>query len=157
MKKNITENQAEQLRYLFNNMARLLAASHRLSGQHTGNECGICKAIERTQHLIDEIVDRRAARRVFHRVKAEGYGPVTGRFTTRLSDLSATGAFLDSVKGFAEGTVFRLKFSAGSKDIDVTGEVRYCIEHIGMGVHFLDITDEDRRAIKKFLRSKSKE
>lgn len=157
MKNNITENQAEQLRYLFNNMARLLAASHRTAGQHTGNQCGICKAIARTQLLIDEIIDRRRAKRVFHRVKAEGYGPATGHFATRLSDLSATGAFLDSVNCFTEGTIFRLRFSAGSKEIDVTSEIRYCIEHIGMGVHFLDLTDEDRRAIKRFLRSKSEE
>lgn len=157
MKKNITENQAEQLRYLFNNMSRLLAASHKSAGQHVGNECGICKAIERTQQLIDDIVDRRRARRVFHRVKAEGYGPTTGHFATRLSDLSATGAFVDSVSGFAEGTVFRIKFNIDTREIDVTSEVRYCIEHIGMGIHFLDLSDEDRRAIKKFMRSKSEE
>lgn len=154
MKKSITENQAEQLRYLFNNMARLLGASHKSAGQHIGKECGVCKAIERTRRLLDDIIDRRKADRAFHRVKAEGYGPATGHFTSRLSDLSTTGAFVDSVKGFAEGTVFRMKFHIDSKEIDVTSEVRYCIEHIGMGICFIDLSDEDRRAIKKFLRSK---
>jgi hypothetical protein len=157
MKKSITENQAEQLRYLFNNMARLLGACHKSSGQHTGKRCGVCKAIERTQQMLDDIIDRRKSDRVFHRVKAEGYGPATGHFTSRLSDLSTTGAFVDSVKGFAEGTVFRMKFHIDSKEVDVTSEVRYNIEHIGMGIRFIEITDEDRRAIKKFLRSKSAE
>jgi hypothetical protein len=156
MKKTLTEEQTTQLRYLTENMARLLDVSHQAAGQHKTRDCSVCKVIEKTRELFDNIYDRRRSKRVAYLLNVEGNSEKTGRFSTRLSDISMTGAFMDSVTGFAEGTTFELRFKIGARAVRVNCEVRYAIEHIGMGIRFMDLKTADREALEKFLASQSK-
>lgn len=138
------------------NLVRLLADSHTSAGQHSGPNCSICKVIESSRSVLTDILDRRRADRVTHLIRVEGNGAATGPFTTRISDLSTDGAFLDSVVSFPDGTTFTLRFTIGSTRIEVTGEVCYSIKHVGMGVRFLDLSPEHHRAIDEFVRSNEK-
>lgn len=156
MKKTFTEEQATQLKYLTENMARLLDVSHQAAGQHRRKDCNVCKVIEKTRQIFEDIYDRRRSKRVAYLLNVEGNSEATGRFSTRLSDISMTGAFMDSVTGFAEGTTFELRFKIGAKAVRVNCEVRYAIEHIGMGIRFMDLKTSDRDAMENFLASKSK-
>jgi hypothetical protein len=155
MKKTISDEQATQLKYLTENMARMLDVAHEAAGQHREPDCGVCKVIEKTRGLLEEITDRRKATRVHHLIDVEGNSKATGRFSTRLSDISMTGAFMDSVTCFPEGTALELRFKLGPKQINVNCEVRYAIEHVGMGIRFLDLKTSARDAMEKFLGSKS--
>ncbi len=155
MKKTFTEEQATQLKYLTENMARLLDVSHQAAGHHKKKDCSVCKVIEKTREIFDDIYDRRRSKRVAYLLNVEGNSEATGRFSTRLSDISMTGAFMDSVTVFPEGTTFELRFKIGAKNVRVTCEVRYAIEHIGMGIRFMDLRTSDRETMEKFLASKS--
>jgi hypothetical protein len=74
-----------------------------------------------------------------------------GRFETNLLDLSDCGAFLGSVLAFPRGTTLTLKFKLDSDRIVVPAEVCYCIEHVGFGVRFVDLKEDDRKRIDQFL------
>jgi hypothetical protein len=151
----MTEEQLTQLKHLTENMARLLAVSHQAAGQHAEPDCGACKVIEKTRGLLEEITDRRRAKRLPFLINVEGNSKSTGRFSTRLSDISMTGAFMDSVTSLPEGTIFELQFPLGPKTVRVSCEVRYAIEHIGMGIRFMDLKSKDREALEEFLARQS--
>lgn len=72
--------------------------------------------------------------------------------TARMSDLSATGAFLDSMNGLPPGTKLALRFAAGGRELRVAAEVVHTMPNFGMGVRFLDLSDEGRAAIEALVR-----
>jgi hypothetical protein len=98
--------------------------------------------------------ESRAARRVCFIGEVECSGEKVGRFTTRMNDLSATGAFIDSLSGFAAGTRMTLKFRVGETLIETTGEVRYSLRNSGMGVRFLNLRPEYREVISCLVEGK---
>ena len=73
----------------------------------------------------------------------------------RMSDLSATGAFLDSMGGLRPGTLLALGFKVGDQDVRVTAEVVHQMPQFGMGVRFLEVTPEGRAAIEALVRAQS--
>ena len=70
---------------------------------------------------------------------------------TRLSDLSTTGAFVESVNELPVGTRLRLRFQVGSRAIDAGGEIVHSMPQFGFGVRFDDLTLEDRVAIAELV------
>lgn len=70
----------------------------------------------------------------------------------RISDLSTTGAFLDSMNPLPPGTKLALRFKAGPREVQVSGEVVHMMPQFGMGVRFLDLSGEDRAAIEALIR-----
>ena len=75
------------------------------------------------------------------------------RLTARTSDISATGVFIHSKLWCDPRTMMTLSFSVCSTQIETTGQVRYSIPLIGMGVHFVDLKPEHRAAIEKLIES----
>jgi hypothetical protein len=71
--------------------------------------------------------------------------------TGRINDLNCGGAFIDIMIGFPMGTVFGLKFRLRDVEIRVQAEVRYSMRNIGVGVRFLDLSDEARDLIENVL------
>jgi hypothetical protein len=70
----------------------------------------------------------------------------------RISDLSTTGAFVDSMVEVPAGSRMSMKFTLPDGTIvAVTAEVVYSMPHFGMGVRFLDLIDEQRRAIERVV------
>jgi hypothetical protein len=91
--------------------------------------------------------ESRSSRRVSFIGEVECSGQEVGCFTTRMNDLSATGAFIDSMSSFAAGTRMKLRFRVGETMIEATGEVRYSLRNAGMGVQFLDLRPEHQEVI----------
>ncbi|HEV8384235.1 MAG TPA: PilZ domain-containing protein [Candidatus Acidoferrales bacterium] len=67
----------------------------------------------------------------------------------RVPDISSHGMFINTPREFPEGSVLKLKFRLTRTGHLVTarGEVRYCIPGVGIGVEFVEISEEDQEAI----------
>jgi hypothetical protein len=66
----------------------------------------------------------------------------------RISDLSVSGAFVESMVAFALGSQVRLAFTVNHVAVSVTAEVMNPMPAMGMGMRFLDLEPEQRRAIE---------
>jgi hypothetical protein len=95
--------------------------------------------------------DRRNAKRVSYvcelECEAECEAAGSACVTTRISDLSLSGAFVDSTTCFAPGTLLTLTFQAGETKIRTSAEVRYTMPQSGMGVRFVRLAPEHSAAI----------
>jgi len=151
MKMTISKNQALRLKFITESMSRMLNASHRASGHHTESNCAVCATIQQSRGAITDVFDRRGAKRLAFVTDVQGHGANDFRFKTRLSDLSETGAFIESVLLFNEGAIVDLTFKVKSKEIKVKSEVCYSIEHVGAGVRFIELSHEDRKLIAKHV------
>lgn len=97
--------------------------------------------------------DRRAAKRILYITEAvlEGSRSVG----SRISDVSANGAFVETINPSFVGSVFRLLFWLRESEIRVTVEVRYSMPQLGTGVCFLDLSHEDRALIERLVQEQS--
>jgi hypothetical protein len=76
----------------------------------------------------------------------EGFGR---HIEVRAPDISTQGMFINTPQIFPEGTVLKIRFRLGhsGRMIQVRGEVRYCLAGVGVGVEFIDISEEMQTAI----------
>lgn len=95
--------------------------------------------------------DNRIAKRVPYPVEAECFGDGVSPVTIRIGDLSASGAFIDTLIALPPGTVLNLRFALPDAEVSVRAEVRYAMPQIGMGVRFLDLQPEHHAAINNFV------
>lgn len=67
----------------------------------------------------------------------------------RTPDISTAGMFINTTEHFPEGAVVKISFRLARtrKLIEVRGEVRYCLQGVGIGVEYLDLSDSARQAI----------
>ena len=70
----------------------------------------------------------------------------------RISDLSRSGAFLDSVNPLPVGTRLGLRFAVGDYLFVVSAEVVHQMPQFGMGVRFVDLSPESRSVLDGALR-----
>jgi hypothetical protein len=95
--------------------------------------------------------DRRAFKRISYICEVECEGPGMTRFATRINDLSAAGAFIDSITSVAPGSLLKLRFRIKDLLIDTEAEVRYTMPQVGMGVRFLSLRPEFAQAIQSLV------
>lgn len=69
----------------------------------------------------------------------------------RISDLSVTGAFIDTMNPAPAGTRLSLHFTVGGHDVKVEAEVAHAMDRFGMGVRFLEISEDDRELIETIV------
>jgi PilZ domain len=71
--------------------------------------------------------------------------------TVRVSDLSTRGIFINTPRPFPEGAVLKVQFRLTHTNVVVKarGEVRYCLPGVGIGVQFVEISQEALRAIEE--------
>jgi hypothetical protein len=102
---------------------------------------------------MSDPANKRASQRVSYpcEVECSGVGVGLSPLNPRISDVSATGAFVDSVVTLPVGTRFRLKFSLPSLIIDCVGEVMHEMPQFGMGVRFLELTAGQRAALDEVV------
>ena len=86
--------------------------------------------------------DRRTAKRVGYICEVDCTGAGMNRLATRITDLSTTGAFIDSMTCYASGTVLHLKFRIKEMLVEADCEVRYSMPQMGMGVQFINLQPE---------------
>ena len=98
--------------------------------------------------------DKRASKRVSYpcEVECSGVGMGMSPLNPRISDLSVTGAFVDSVVTLPVGTKMRLKFSLPSLVVNCLGEVVHDMPQFGMGVRFVDLTPEQQAALAEVVK-----
>lgn len=68
-------------------------------------------------------------------------------------DISVGGVFVSAKKNFPRGSEvsLSLRLGPGGPGISCRAKVVYSVKGLGMGVEFLDLNDEARRAIQKFV------
>lgn len=98
--------------------------------------------------------DRREAKRISHICEVEcealGLHPVT----TRLNDLSLTGAFIDAMNCYSPGTILKLRFRVSNILIETTAEVRYSLRKVGMGVRFVELKPDQVALLESLIENK---
>jgi hypothetical protein len=90
----------------------------------------------------------RGAKRVPFACELECTGVGEDSLNPRISDLSATGAFIDSMNPVPPGARLSLKFKLPTGTLSVEAEVVHAMPHFGMGVRFLDLTEDQRLGIE---------
>ncbi len=72
------------------------------------------------------------------------------RISVHSPDLSPKGMFIHLNRYFPEGAVIKLRFTLARSgyEVNTRAEVRYCLEGVGIGVEFVDMSDADRQAIE---------
>ena len=97
-------------------------------------------------------VEKRGAKRISYRSEVVCSTTSNTPLDPRISDLSTTGAFIDSMGGIPAGSRMFLRFPLPSGDVvSVEAEVVHSMAHFGMGVRFLDLDDAARRAIEALV------
>ena len=97
--------------------------------------------------------DQRRSRRVIYYSEALVEGLDVGGAMARVSDLSTSGAFIASRTVMPPGTLTKLTFRVRYREIQVTVAVRYAIPEIGMGVRFVNLSQEDRALIEEVVKA----
>jgi PilZ domain len=69
----------------------------------------------------------------------------------RPPDVSTRGMFINTSRNFPEGAVLNVRFRLGQTgaEVNTRAEVRYCLPGVGVGIEFVDISEEEVRAIEK--------
>jgi hypothetical protein len=95
------------------------------------------------------MTDKRAKTRVSYlcEVECSGVSVSVNALNSRISDISVSGAFIDSMVTLPEGTMLRLKFSLPSIEVDCPAVVMHEMPQFGMGVRFIDLTAEQQAAL----------
>jgi hypothetical protein len=73
---------------------------------------------------------------------------------TRLPDISSRGMFINTSRHFPEGAVLNVRFRLARTGVEVQSrcEVRYCLDGVGVGVEFVNISPRAALAIEEELR-----
>jgi hypothetical protein len=71
----------------------------------------------------------------------------------RAPDLSPTGMFINTPNHFPEGAILKVSFQLPRSNFTVEArcEVRYCLPGVGVGLEFIDISQNARQAIEEEL------
>jgi hypothetical protein len=71
----------------------------------------------------------------------------------RAPDLSASGMFINTMRAFPEGAVLNLRFRLAITNaiVETRSEVRYCLPGVGVGVEFVGLAPDARKAIEREL------
>ena len=98
--------------------------------------------------------ERREAKRISYICEVECEGAGINRLATRITDLSITGAFIDSMINYAPGTQLTLKFRVKDQPIETECEVRYSLRQMGMGVQFINMRPEHLALLEHLIEGK---
>jgi len=76
------------------------------------------------------------------------------RIISRVPDVSTTGMFINTSRNYAEGAVLNLSFCLALSGLEVQarGEVRYSLPGVGVGVQFIDISENAIHSIERETR-----
>jgi hypothetical protein len=76
----------------------------------------------------------------------------------RQPDISPRGMFISTAARFPEGAVLKLNFRLTRSDraVSARGEVRYCLQGVGVGVEFIGMPAADQKAIRDEIRFATK-
>ena len=83
------------------------------------------------------------------------YEGSTEDITLRAPDISPKGMFINTPNHLPEGAVLRVSFQLPRSNFEVLArcEVRYCLPGVGIGVEFVEISQEAQQAIEEEIQS----
>jgi hypothetical protein len=96
-------------------------------------------------------LDKRGALRVPFTCEAECSGMGTSARSPRITDVSTTGVFIDTMTEMPPGSRMTIRFRVDSTDICVDTEIAHAMAGIGMGARFLNLTPEQQAAIERLV------
>lgn len=73
------------------------------------------------------------------------------RMSTRVSELSLYGCYLDMMNPFPTGTAVLVKIYTGDERFECRAMVVYALPHQGMGVTFQDVNPNFQTVLEKWL------
>ena len=102
---------------------------------------------------LDPHASREYARYSTYRDLSIVYEGHSESIAIRTPDFSPKGMFIHISRYFPQGTVLKVRFrlSRSGYEVQARGEVRYCLLGVGVGIEFVDMNVEDRRAIEEEL------
>jgi len=94
---------------------------------------------------------RQHERRAYYRDLSVVYEGSSLHLPVKPPDLSTHGMFINTAREFPVGAVLKIGFWLVHADFEVRarGEVRYCLAGVGVGVEFIHLPEEARRAIER--------
>lgn len=94
---------------------------------------------------------RESQRYAHYRDLSISYEGTSMNIPVRAPDISTRGMFINTAQRFPEGSVLRIGFRLSRTNVTVMarGEVRYCLAGVGVGIEFIALPDETRRAIER--------
>jgi len=72
------------------------------------------------------------------------------------TDISLHGCYVEAQATYPVGTVLRLKLEGNGQRVEATGNVRVSYPYLGMGIAFVDLTEENRATLRDLLLSLSR-
>jgi PilZ domain-containing protein len=98
------------------------------------------------------IAEHRSALRLPFLTEAEVMEPLDGtRLKTRLSDLSLSGCYVDTLHPLAVGTRIRLRVLRNKVILEALATVIYSEPRLGMGVSFTELSPEQESILENWL------
>jgi hypothetical protein len=75
---------------------------------------------------------------------------------TTFADISLHGCYVEATTAYRVGVKLGLKLEANGFRVEAIGEVRVSYPHLGMGISFSQMSDEDRERLRELVRSISR-
>ena len=77
----------------------------------------------------------------------------SGKREVRISDLSMSGCFIDSIAPVVKGesVIFMVRMPTTGAQLKLNGEVVYIFPNSGFGIRFTDLTEEEQNIIKQLI------
>jgi hypothetical protein len=72
------------------------------------------------------------------------------RLAARISDISATGCYLDTINPLVDGTAVRVKILTESH-VEAPATVVYSVAHLGMGLQFGEVLQNSQDVLLNWL------
>ena len=96
--------------------------------------------------------DRRQSQRFPFIASAEVLSEKAGtRLSARVSDLSSTGCYVDTINPLVDGTPVRVKILTETKTFEASATVVYSHAHLGMGLIFGEVLPNSRVVLEAWL------
>src|SRR5271169_5744634 len=73
------------------------------------------------------------------------------RLAARVSDISATGCYVDTINPLVDGTAVRLKILTESQVFEAPATVVYSVVHLGMGLKFGEVPQNFQDVLQNWL------
>lgn len=73
------------------------------------------------------------------------------RLTARISDISTTGCYVDTINPLPGGTAVHVKIFNETQSFEASAKVAYSVLHLGMGLSFGEVAPSSRDVLQEWL------
>jgi c-di-GMP-binding flagellar brake protein YcgR len=95
--------------------------------------------------------ERRRAPRISFVASAEVLAESLPRMSTRISDISLSGCYVDTINPLNSGTVVHVKIFTDLHVFEASASVAFSHRHLGMGLAFKDVQPRFQQVLQRWL------